>query len=48
MADAIDRQLGDGWAWNARGSAVPISPVEAVTVARALLPISADKPIFAY
>lgn len=48
MADAIDRQLGDGWAWNARGSAVPISPVEAVTVARALLPTSNSKPIFAY
>ena len=48
MADAIERQLGDGWAWNARGSAVPISPVEAVTVARALLPTSTSKPIFAY
>jgi hypothetical protein len=48
MAEAIDRRLGDGWAWNARGSAVPISPVEAVTVARALLPISADKPIFVH
>lgn len=40
-ADATERPLGDGWAWDARNATVPISPLEAVTVARALLPTEA-------
>ena len=36
--DAAERVLGDAWAWDRRSSAVPISPLVAVTVARALLP----------
>jgi len=38
-AEASERVLGDAWAWNRRAaSSAPISPLVAVTVARALLP----------
>ena len=37
-ADATDRPLGDAWAWDRRNETVPISPLVAVTIARALLP----------
>lgn len=36
--DATERPLGDAWAWDRRRATVPISPVVAVTIARALLP----------
>gem|GEM_PF-2304324 len=35
--DATERPLGDAWAWDMRQATVPISPLDAVTVARALL-----------
>ena len=38
VAEASERPLGDAWAWDIRNATVPISPLEAVTVARALLP----------
>jgi hypothetical protein len=38
VADAAERPLGDAWAWDMRNATVPISPLEAVTVARYLLP----------
>jgi hypothetical protein len=38
VGDATERPLGDAWAWDRRQATVPISPLEAVTVARALLP----------
>lgn len=49
--DAGDRPLGDGWAWDSRQATVPISPLVAVTVARALLPVEAvapPAPVFAF
>jgi hypothetical protein len=50
VADAADRPLGDAWAWDMRNATVPISPLEAVTVARCLLPteVPAQKPVFAW
>lgn len=36
-ADATERPLGDAWAWDMRQSTVPVSPLVAVTIARALL-----------
>lgn len=50
VAEASERPLGDAWAWDMRNATVPISPLEAVTVARFLLPteVPADKPVFAY
>jgi hypothetical protein len=36
--DATERVLGDAWEWNRRSATVPISPLVAVTIARALLP----------
>jgi hypothetical protein len=36
--DATERPLGDAWAWDVRNATVPISPLEAATIARALLP----------
>jgi hypothetical protein len=50
VADAAERPLGDAWAWDMRNATVPISPLEAVTVARALLPVEAvvSAPVFAY
>lgn len=41
-ADAAERVLGDAWAWDLRSATVPISPLVAVTIARALLPV--EKP----
>jgi hypothetical protein len=38
-ADAGERPLGDAWAWDRRSASVPISPLVAPTIARALLPI---------
>lgn len=50
-SDATERPLGDGWAWNGRQATVPISPLVAITVARALLPTEAPAesaaPMFA-
>lgn len=37
--DATDRPLGDAWAWDLRRATVPICPLEAATIARALLPV---------
>jgi hypothetical protein len=39
VAEASERPLGDAWAWDMRNATVPISPLEAVTIARALLPV---------
>lgn len=46
--DASDRPLGEGWVWDRRQATVPISPLVAVTIARALLPTEAEakKPVF--
>lgn len=41
-ADAAERVLGDAWAWDRRSATVPISPLVAVTIARALLPTGAE------
>jgi hypothetical protein len=50
VADAADRPLGDAWAWDMRNATVPICPLEAVTVARSLLPteVPSVAPVFAY
>jgi hypothetical protein len=49
-AHAAERPLGDAWAWDRRSETVPISPLVAVTIARALLPTEpeAPKPVFAH
>lgn len=44
-AVAGERPLGDAWAWDGRGTEEPISPIVAVTVARALLPVEARTAI---
>jgi hypothetical protein len=41
--DAAERPLGDAWAWDVRNTTVPLSPLVAVTVARALLPVEVEK-----
>ncbi|HPU04472.1 MAG TPA: hypothetical protein PLY47_11335 [Rhodoglobus sp.] len=41
-ADAAERPLGDAWAWDLRSATVPISPLVAATIARALLPTEAE------
>lgn len=38
---ACERPLGDMWAWDVRDVTVSLSPLEAVTVARSLLPVEA-------
>lgn len=50
VAEASERPLGDAWAWDIRNATVPLSPLEAVTVARFLLPttVPATAPVFAY
>jgi hypothetical protein len=50
VAEASERPLGDAWAWDMRNATVPISPLEAVTIARSLLPteVVAEAPVFAY
>jgi hypothetical protein len=50
VAEASERPLGDAWAWDMRNATVPISPLEAVTIARSLLPteVAAAKPLFAF
>lgn len=50
VAEASERPLGDAWAWDIRNATVPLSPLEAVTVARFLLPteVPAAKPVFAF
>lgn len=40
VASAGERRLGDGFAWNARGTSTPLSALDAVTGARALLPVT--------
>lgn len=40
--DAAERPLGDAWAWDLRSATVPISPLVAATIARALLPTEAE------
>lgn len=47
-ADATERVLGDAWAWDRRSATVPISPLVAVTIARAFLPIESSTRVFAY
>lgn len=49
-ASAAERPLGDAWAWDRRSETVPISPLVAVTIARALLPTepAPARPVFAY
>jgi hypothetical protein len=44
--DAAERVLGDSWAWERRSS-VAISPLVAVTVARALLPVFVPDVVYA-
>lgn len=46
-ADAAERPLGDAWAWDRRNATVPISPLVAATIARALLPTTNERPVFA-
>ena len=41
--DAAERPVGDGWAWDARQATVALSPLEAATAARAVLPVKADE-----
>lgn len=41
--DAAARQVGDAWQWDIRNVTVPISPLVAATVARALLPVEVPK-----
>ena len=41
--DAAERPLGDAWAWDLRSATVPISPLVAATIARALLPTEPPK-----
>lgn len=50
VAEASERPLGDAWAWDIRNATLPLSPLEAVTVARFLLPteVPAAAPVFAY
>jgi hypothetical protein len=50
VGEASERVLGDAWAWDVRNATVPISPLEAVTVARFLLPteVPVAAPVFAY
>ena len=47
---ASERRVGEGWRWEIEDATVPISPLEAVTIARALLPteVVASAPVFAY
>lgn len=51
-AAAVERPLGDGWAWDVRRDGPPISPMVAATVARALLRVDSPpapvKPVYAY
>lgn len=48
--DATERPLSGGFAWAQRSETVPIAPLEAVTIARALLPVEveASSPVFAF
>jgi len=48
--DAAERTVGNSWEWDRIHATVPISPLVAVTVARALLPVEAPKTkrVFAY
>lgn len=47
-ADAAERLIGDGWAWDLRNVTVPISPLVSCTIARALLPMTAPAEFFMY
>lgn len=48
-ADATERIVGDAWVWDIRSATAPISPLVAVTLARALLPLAEPpRPVFAY
>lgn len=42
-ADATERPVGEGWAWDAKQATVALSPLEAVTAARAVLPVEVDE-----
>lgn len=42
VGDASEKVVGDAWEWDRRSSKVPLSPLVAATIARALLP--ADAP----
>lgn len=47
--NAAERLVGDGWVWDRRKASVPVSPLVAVTVARALLAADDRAPlVFAY
>jgi hypothetical protein len=48
--DAGERPLAEAWVWDRRQATVPISPLVAVTIARALLPVEveAEQSFFAY
>jgi hypothetical protein len=50
VADAAEHRAGEGWRWDTRNATVPLSPLEAVTVARSLLPteVPSVAPVFAY
>jgi hypothetical protein len=43
--DAAARTYGDAWSWDIRNATVPISPLVAATVARALLPVAVETPV---
>lgn len=42
-ADATERPLSGGWAWDSRDSTIPLSPLSSATIARALLPVARPK-----
>lgn len=42
-ADAAERKYSGAWVWEQRSATVPITPLVAVTVARALLPTEVDE-----
>lgn len=47
---AAERVIGDAFVWDRRSATVPLSPLVSATIARALLPVSANssEPMFAF
>lgn len=51
VANAAERRIGEGFGWDIRDTEVPISSLEAATVAASMLPIEAEvesEPLFAF
>jgi hypothetical protein len=50
VAAASERRAGEGWRWEVLDATIPVTPLEAVTVARHLLPteVAVSAPVFAY